>query len=112
MLSQLEREVFTRLSKMAFAIPDETFDAQSLTLLVNAFARAEIMDEPLFRRVSKAAMRLDVHSFDAQVMCCVCVCVCCFCSHVFLGFFLGAHTCFRCFFGCSYLFSVCACVFV
>jgi len=67
-LTTQERRVFECLAGYAAGIPDGGFDAQSMTLLVNAFARANIKDSELFSRIAGVARRLDTDSqFDAQV---------------------------------------------
>lgn len=63
-----EKRVFECLAVYAAGIPDGGFDAQSMTLLVNAFSRANIKDSELFSRIAGVAKRLDAESqFDAQV---------------------------------------------
>ncbi len=64
-LDHINDQVFRRLSVLAQSIP-LPHDAQSISLIANAFAKAEIKDIKLFSFLSNSALALPIGDIGAQ----------------------------------------------
>ena len=60
------QRVFEASTRVLFAMPPESFDAQSISTTMNAYASAERWEVALFRQLGRIAINLGPERFSLQ----------------------------------------------